>query len=109
MITLVIRDGDTVEERRFAGFIRIGSGRANDLVIAGARKEHAVIGGNEADGFTFYDYKAQVGRRIEHGERFTIGDVKLQLLVLPPDAFEPREPAERELLAASPCCSSQSA
>jgi len=101
MITLVIRDGDNVEERRFAGNgIRIGSGRANDLVIAGARKEHAVIGGNEADGFTFYDHKAQVVRRLEHGERFTIGAVKLQLLVLPPDAFEPREPAERELLAA---------
>jgi uncharacterized protein (TIGR02996 family) len=109
VITLVVDEQEHVFDR---DRIWIGSDPANDLVIASARKRHAMITGNDIDGYEFHHMAGWRGTRINgvkmqrsshalaDGDRIGIGKVAVVYGVRPPVPYQAGEPAEHDLLAA---------
>ena len=71
-----------------------------DLVVRGGKKDQAYVYGNEVDGFILSNPRSNESRQIAPGERFTVGEVTIELRVPAPVPYIAAEPAERELVAA---------
>jgi uncharacterized protein (TIGR02996 family) len=93
--------------------IWIGSDPANDLVIASARTRHAMITGNDIDGYELHGMAGTRGIRINgikmtkstsahlgEGDLIAIGKVPVLFRLRPPAPYQATEPAEHDLLAA---------
>ena len=109
MIALFVDDQEHVFDR---DRIWIGSDPANDLVIASARKRHAMITGNDIDGYLLHGMAGARGTRVngvkigksgcllDNNDRIAIGKVAIVYRLRAPAAYQAAEPAEDDLLAA---------
>lgn len=109
MIALFVVEREHVFDR---DRIWIGSDPANDLVIASARKRHAMITGNDIDGYLLHGMAGARGIRINgvkmrtsshqlsDGELIGIGKVPIVYRLRAPAPYQASEPAEHDLIAA---------